>query len=153
VTTAAIAPGAVTAAQIAAGQVVQGNGTLSSVEVQIPAGASNSPLLSFPGLGVLQADCAAGIATVEFVNNSGTSIDVRQWGVVNGTPDTPTIESSNPANGGVIQQPTGPNGISGITWMASFGLGTALHLATINTSTKNILATTCAISAQATYTS
>jgi trimeric autotransporter adhesin len=152
VTTSAIAPDSVTAAQIANGQVVEGNGALSSVEVQIPTGASNSPLLSFPGLGVLQADCAAGVATVEFVNNSGTSIDVRQWGVI-GTPDTATFDSNNPANGGVIAQSSGPNGIMGITWMASFGFGTGLHLATINTSTKSILATICAISAQATYTS
>jgi hypothetical protein len=37
--------------------------------------------------------------------------------------------------------------------MASFGLGTNLHLATINTSTKLNADDTCTISAQATYTS
>jgi hypothetical protein len=160
VTNPAIAPDSITAAQIANGQVVEGNGTLSSVEVQLPNAASNSPLLSFPGLGVLQAHCAAGIATVEFVNNSAPSVDLRLWGVTEGVPGTPgsteptpIIASGNLANGFLIEQESGPQGSMGITWMASFGLGTNLHLATINTSTSLGTNDTCAISAQATYTS
>src|SRR5215207_10885512 len=153
VTTPAIAPDSVTAAQIVNGQVVEGNGELLSIENTLGNGASNATLLTFPGLGVLQADCAAGVATVEFANLSGTSIDVRQWGVVNGAPDTPVVVSSNPANGGVIQQGSAPNGIMGITWMASFGGPTDVNVATINTSTKNLGGTSCVISAQATYTS
>jgi hypothetical protein len=153
VTTPAIAPDSVTAAQIVNGQVVEGNGTLSAIEDTLGNGASNAQLLVFPGLGVLQADCAAGVATVEFANASGTSIDVRQWGVVNGAPDTPIVESNNPANGLVIPQSSAPNGIMGITWMASFGGPTNVHVATINTSTKNLGGTSCVISAQATYTS
>jgi hypothetical protein len=153
VTNPAIAPDSITAAQIANGQVVEGNGTLSSVEVQLPNGASNSPLLSFPGLGVLQATCTAGFATVKFVNNSGTEIELRLWGVIDGnTDDTPIIASNTMPNGFLVEQSSGPQGTMGITWMASFGLGTNLHLATINTSTSGTPAT-CAISAQATYTS
>jgi len=134
--------------------VVEGNGTLSSVEVQLPNGASNSPLLSLPGLGVLQANCTAGIATVEFVNNSGTEINLREWGVIDGgMADTPIISSNTMPNGFFVEQSSEPQGIMGITWMASFGQGTNLHLATINTSTGLVTGPACAISAQATYTS
>jgi hypothetical protein len=160
VTNPAIAPDSITAAQIANGQVVEGNGTLSSVEVQLPNGASNSPLLSFPGLGVLQATCTAGFATVKFVNNSGTEIELRLWGVIEGVPNmpgsteaTPIIASDNLPNGFLVEQSSEPQGTMGITWMASFGLGMNLHLATINTSTRLNAGGTCAISAQATYTS
>jgi hypothetical protein len=158
VTNPAIAPDSITAAQIVNGQVVEGNGTLSSVEVQLPTAASNSPLLSFPGLGVLQADCTAGFATVEFVNNSGTEIELRHWGVIDGeaddnSEDAPIISSNTMPNGFFVEQESGTQGVMGITWMASFGLGTNLHLATINTSTGIGANTTCAISAQATYTS
>jgi hypothetical protein len=158
VTNPAIAPDSITAAQIANGQVVEGNGTLSSVEVQLPTAASNSPLLSFPGLGVLQADCTAGFATVEFVNNSGTEIELRWWGVIDGeaddnSEDAPIISSNTMPNEFFVEQESGTQGVMGITWMASFGLGTNLHLATINTSTGIGANTTCAISAQATYTS
>jgi hypothetical protein len=153
VTNPAIAPDSITAAQIANGQVVEGNGTLSSVEVQLPGGALNSPLLSLPGLGVLQADCAAGITTIKFLNNSGTSIELRLWGVIDGATDTPTIASNNLLNGFLVEQESGLQGAMGITWMASFGQGANLHLATINTSTRLVAGGTCTISAQATYTS
>jgi trimeric autotransporter adhesin len=154
VTNPAIAPDSITAAQIANGQVVEGNGTLSSVEVQLANGASDSTLLSFPGLGVLQANCAAGITTVKFVNNSSTSIDLREWGVIEGgMADTPIISSNTLLNGFLVEQSSEPQGIMGITWMASFGQGANLHLATINTSTNLNAGGTCTISAQATYTS
>ena len=153
VTNPAIAPDSITAAQIANGQVVEGNGTLSSVEVQLPSGASNSTLLSFAGLGVLQADCTAGITNLKFVNDSGTFVDLRWWGVIDGTPDSPIVQSGNLPDGFLVDQESGTEGIMGITWMASFGLGTNLHLATINTSTSVKAGPICAISAQATYTS
>jgi hypothetical protein len=153
VTNPAIAPDSITAAQIANGQVVEGNGTLSSIEVHLPIGASNSPLLSLPGLGVLQADCIAGITTLKFANNSGTSIDVRWWGVIDGTPDTPIVSSNTLPNASFVEQESEPEGMMGVTWMASFGQGANLHLATINTSTGVGAGPACAISAQATYTS
>ena len=56
-------------------------------------------------------------------------------------------------NGFLVEQESGTQGIMGITWMASFGQGASLHLATINTSTRLIAGGTCAISAQVTYTS
>lgn len=154
VTNPAIAPDSITAAQIANGQVVEGNGTLSSVEVQLPSAASNSTILSLPGLGVLQANCAAGITTLEFLNNSGTSIELREWGVVDGAADdTPIIASNSVLNGFLVEESSEPEGTMGITWMASFGQGANLHLATINTSTRLVAGGTCNISAQATYTS
>jgi hypothetical protein len=153
VTGTAIAPNAVGAAQIADGQVVEGSGTLMNRETTLTNGSTDQPILTFPGLGTLQADCAAGVATLEFVNTSGTSIDVRQWGVINGATDTATITSSNPTNGQIIQQSTAPNGIAGITWMASFRDAAGLHLVTVNVSTKNLLAASCPISAQGLFTS
>jgi hypothetical protein len=150
VTNPAIAPDSITAAQIANGQVVEGNGTLSSVEVELPNGALNLPILSLPGLGVVRADCAGGVSTVQFLNNSGTTIDLRWWGVADGEP--PIIDSQPVLNGTFTFQESAPQGIMGITWMASFGQGANLHLATINTSTSDA-GGTCAISAQATYTS
>jgi trimeric autotransporter adhesin len=148
VTTPAIAPGSITTAQIANGQVVQGNGTLSSTQAAVPAALT--PLLNFAGLGVLQASCAAaGDMQVQFLNNSGTTVNVRVWGVVDaGIPDA-TFASQALANGGVATQtvPAIDPGM-GITWTASFGQGSGLHLATINTSTAG-----CEVSAQATYTS
>jgi hypothetical protein len=153
VTGAAIAPGSIGATQIADGQVVKGSGTLMNRETTLTNGQNDQPVLTFPGLGTLQADCAAGVATVEFANTSGTSIDVRVWGVINGAPDTATIDSLNPSNGQVVQQSTAPNGIAGITWMASFRDTAGLHLVTVNTSTKNLGGTSCPISAQGLFTS
>jgi hypothetical protein len=152
VTGAAIAPGAIGATQIADGQVVKGSGTLMNRETTLTNGQTDQPILTFTGLGTLQADCAAGVTTLEFANTSGTSIDVRMWGVL-GTPDTATFDSLNPSNGQVVQQTTGPNGIAGITWMASFRDAAGLHLVTINTSTKNLGGTSCPISAQGLFTS
>jgi hypothetical protein len=150
---AAIAPGSIGATQIADGQVVKGSGTLMNRETTLTNGQADQPILTFTGLGTLQADCTAGVANLEFANTSGTSIDVRQWGVINGAPDTATIDSNNPSNGQVIQQSTAPNGIAGITWMASFRDAAGLHLVTVNVSTKNLLGTSCPISAQGLFTS
>jgi hypothetical protein len=148
VTTSAIAPDSITAAQIANGQVVEGNGTLSSTQAEVPA--TPTPLLNFAGLGVLQASCsAAGDMQVQFLNTSGTSVNVRVWGVVDdGTPDV-TFASQVLANGGAVTETVPAIDLGmGITWTASFGQGSGLHLATINTSTAG-----CEVSAQATYTS
>jgi len=152
VTGTAIAPGAISATQIADGQVVKGSGTLMNRETTLTNGSADQPILTFPGLGTLQADCAAGVANLEFANTSGTSIDVRMWGVISG-PDTATVDSLNPMNGQVVSQSTGPQGIAGITWMASFRDSAGLHLVTVNTSTKNLGGTSCPISAQGLFTS
>lgn len=148
VTTPAIAPDSITAGQIVNGQVVEGNGTLSSTQVTVPATAT--PVLNLAGLGVLQASCSPmGGTEVQFLNNSGTTITVSVWGVVGGGIPDATFATQAVANGGAVTQtvPAADPGM-GITWMASFGQGSGLHLATINTSTAG-----CAVSAQATYTS
>jgi hypothetical protein len=128
--------------------VVEGNGTLSSTQVTVPATAT--PVLNLAGLGVLQASCSPmGGTEIQFLNNSGTSITVSVWGVVGGGIPDATFATRAVANGGAVTQtvPAADPGM-GITWMASFGQGSGLHLATINTSTAG-----CAVSAQATYTS
>jgi hypothetical protein len=153
VTSAAIAPGAIGATQIADGQVVKGSGTLMNRETTLTNGQTDQPILTFPGLGTLQADCTAGVSLLKFANTSGTSIDVRIWGVINGVTDTATIDSLNPSNGQVVQQTTGANGIAGITFMASFRDSAGLHLVTVNTSTKNLGGASCPISAQGLFTS
>jgi hypothetical protein len=148
VTTPAIAANSITAAQIENGQVVEGNGTLSSTQVTV--GATAAPVLSFAGLGVLQASCTAGgDMLVEFLNNSGQTVNAQVWGVVDsGIPD-PVFATQALASGTALTQtvPEADPG-TGLSWTASFGAGAGLHLATITTSTAG-----CQLSAQATYTS
>jgi trimeric autotransporter adhesin len=148
VTTPAIAPNSITAAQIENGQVVEGNGTLSSTQVTVPA--TLTPVLSFAGLGVLQASCTAGgDMVVEFLNNSGTTVNAQVWGVVDSGVLDPVFATQALTNGAALTQmvPEADPGM-GLTWTASFGAGAGLHLATITTSTA-----ACMLSAQATYTS
>jgi hypothetical protein len=156
VTTPAIAPDAVTAAQIAPGQVVEGNGVLSSASTTVTNGQSNVALLSFPGLGVLEADCVVGQALVSFMNESGTTIDVAISGVLNDPVDpvgTAFANNESVANGAAAELDTAPGaGRAGFTVMASFGTGSSLHLATINVST-NFVGNDCSIVAQGTYAS
>ena len=148
VTTPAIAPNSITAAQIENGQVVEGNGTLSSTQVTV--GGTLAPVLTFAGLGVLQASCTAGgDMQVQFLNNSGTTVNARAWGVIDdGTSDV-IFASEALANAGVLTQmvPEAELGM-GLTWTVSFGAGSSLRLASITTSTAG-----CVLSAQATYTS
>jgi hypothetical protein len=148
VTTPAIAANSITAAQIENGQVVEGNGTLSST--QLTVGATAAPVLTFAGLGVLQASCTAGgDMMVEFLNNSGQVVNAQVWGVVDsGIPD-PVFATQPLASGTALTQtvPEADPGM-GLTWTASFGAGSGLHLASITTSTAG-----CQLSAQATYTS
>jgi hypothetical protein len=148
VTSPAIAPDSITAAQIQNGQVVEGNGTLSSASVHLTNGESNTPLLTFPGLGVLQADCVGGV-TVELVNTSGATIDWANWGA---TSAGATVENGTAANDVIVSR-SSVTEFLGLTWMASFGTGSGLHLATINTSTAPIVTGGCVVMAQATYTS
>jgi trimeric autotransporter adhesin len=156
VTTPAIAPDAVTAAQIAPGQVVEGNGVLSSTSTTLTDGQTNAALLSFPGLGVLEAECSVGQALVLFVNDSGTTIDVASSGVLQ-DPALPVgtafANNESVANGAAADLDTAPGaGRVGATFMASYGTGASLHLATINVST-NPVGNDCSIMAQGTYAS
>jgi trimeric autotransporter adhesin len=149
VTTPAIAANSITAAQIENGQVMEGNGTLSSSQVTV--GATPAPVLTFAGLGVLQASCTTGgDMLVEFLNNSGQTVNAQVWGVVDSGAGVDAVFATQAvANGGVLSQlvPEADPGM-GLTWTASFGAGSGLHLATITTSTAG-----CQLSAQATYTS
>jgi trimeric autotransporter adhesin len=149
VTSPAIAPDSITAAQIQNGQVVEGNGTLSSAAVQLTDGQSNVPLLTFPGLGGVQADCAGGAVTIELFNNAGATIDWANWGA---TTTGATVENGTAANGDIVSR-TSPNAFLGLTWMASYGAGPGLHLVTIDTSTAPTPTGGCVVMAQATYTS
>jgi trimeric autotransporter adhesin len=135
VTTPAIAPNSITAAQIENGQVVEGNGTLSSTQVTV--GGTLAPVLTFAGLGVLQASCTAGgDMQVQFMNNSGTTVNARVWGVIDDGVADVTFASQALANGGVLTQvvPEAELGM-GLTWTVSFGAGSSLRLASITAST------------------
>ena len=148
VTTSAVASGSITAAQIASGQLVLGSGALSSTQLTVPG--TMTPVLTFAGLGVLQASCAAaGNMQVEFLNTSGTNVNVSVWGVADtGIPDAVFATQSLANNTAATQAVPAADPGMGITWTVSFGQGSGLHLATINTSTAG-----CAVSAQAIYTS
>ncbi len=153
VTSSAIAAGAVTAGDVAAGTFIGGQGSSTSKHLSIGAGATNSTLVDFPGLGTLRLSCAAGVGTTNLVNTSGTSINVRYWGVNNGAPDSATIASFNPANQGVITAPnTGTGGIQGLTWHAGFtDASQKQHVATAFVSVNNATGT-CIVDVQAQYT-
>jgi hypothetical protein len=76
---------------------------------------------------------------------------VIKWGVLNGGPDAAAIDSANPGNGAVIQQPSGTGGISGITWLVSFKDTAGLHLVKIGAVT-HAVGLDCVVAAQAIHT-
>jgi hypothetical protein len=85
VTGAKIAGATITGANIQNGQVVKGNGNLLSARVVVPAGAVNATVLTLAGVGVIRASCAAGTASTNFLNQSGSAADVTASGVNAGT--------------------------------------------------------------------
>lgn len=151
VTGTSIAPNSIGAGQILDGQVVEGDGRLQQIETTVLDGVNDGPVLNFPGIGALRADCVAGNTTTEFVNNSGTNIQVIKWGVINAGTDQAAIDSANPGNGAVISQPSGIGGISGITWLVSFKDTAGLHLVKIEVVTHQVIMD-CVVAAQAVHT-
>ena len=147
---AAIAANAVSAGQIADGQVVEGSGSVKDARTTLTNGQTNVTVLSFTGLGTLQASCAAGVATSRFVTDSGTNVNVSVNAVTNGAPDSVSIFRSNPTNGGTITQPNGgTGGIQAVEWQLSLATGaTTARVVTITMSTGASL-TSCVVTAHA----
>jgi hypothetical protein len=154
VTTAAIAPGAVGAAQIAPGQVVRGNGQLTSAATFVANGTVDSALLSFPGLGVLQADCSGEDPVFDFLNNSGATIEsIYYWGVAQAAGAVSPDPADLPlANGAALTLESTPDGFVGATWLVSLGTGASLRQASIQVAGTPATGG-CNVSAQATYSS
>ena len=82
VTGAKIAGGTITAANIAPGQVVKGNGSFVTGRQILATGAPDTTVLTLPECGQLRASCAAaGMTTISFLNESGAAAAVTAWGV------------------------------------------------------------------------
>lgn len=132
ITGANIAPATITASNIAPNQVVLGTGSLLTTRQDVANGAVNQTLLSLPGLGTLRVSCVAGLATTNFVNETGGTATVENWGVNNGAPDAAFIDRNNPPNGGVITATNGGNGPQSVEWQVSFtDAGGGAHAATM----------------------
>jgi hypothetical protein len=82
VTGAKIAGATITAANIAPGQVVKGNGSFVTGRQILATGATETTVLTLPGVGQLRASCAgAGDTTISFLNESGAAAAVTAWGL------------------------------------------------------------------------
>jgi len=81
VTGAKIAGATITAANIAPGQVVKGNGSFVTGRQVLATGATDTTVLTLPGVGQLRASCVGGATTVSFLNESGAAAAVTAWGV------------------------------------------------------------------------
>jgi hypothetical protein len=86
VTGAKIAGGTITAANIAAGQVVKGTGSFVTGREVLGDAAPATPVLTLPGVGELRASCAAGVTTISFRNQASGAAVVTAWGVNDATP-------------------------------------------------------------------
>ena len=75
-TGAKVAPNAITADQIADGQVVEGAGVLLSNRLTLPVGAG-SQLLDVTGFGSLLASCSTGVATLRVTNATDATLNVE----------------------------------------------------------------------------
>jgi hypothetical protein len=152
VTGAKITDGSLTAADIKAGEVVEGNGRMLSVAVTLPDGTGQTAILSAPGVGALRASCAAGVATMQWLNTTATPVDLTQQIVLH----TPTataaanVDASSVAAGAAETQfvpNTGTGGEESITWQASIDAGAGDHVATL-TATAGATGANCRLTAQ-----
>lgn len=147
VTTGDIAPAAVTSAQLAPGTAVNGTGTLISAFETVGNGATTATIATLPGFGSITAACAGGVATLSYVNSSGTAPIVQYAATNNGATDDVSIERANPPNNTTYPVPNASlGGIQTITWQLSYA---PAHVATITT-TAGASGTGCIITAQGT---
>jgi len=147
---AAIAANAVSAGQIADGQVVEGSGSVKDARTVLTDGQANITLLTFNGLGTLQASCVNGVATSRFVTNSGTDVNVSVNAVTNGSPDVVSIARSNPNNGGAITQPNGgTGGVQAVEWQLSLATGATTARVVTITMSMGASTTSCVVTAHA----
>lgn len=130
VTTTKLADASVTSAKISPGAAVTGLGTLRTTRLILSSGQSGVNLMFFAGLGSLEGSCTTGIATTSFHNLSGTSINLEDTGVNNGSPDVPFTDRNAPADGLIVPAPNTGNGPQEVTWQASVGNGAGAQVAT-----------------------
>jgi hypothetical protein len=137
VTGAKIADSSITAADIKDGEVVEGNGHVLSVAVTLPDGTGQTAILSTPGVGALRASCAAGVATMQWLNSATTPVDLTHEVVLHTT--APTVASANADSTSVAAGAsetqfvpnTGTGGEESVTWQASIDAGSGDHVATV----------------------
>ena len=154
VTGAKIADSSILAADIKDGEVVEGNGRILSVATTIPDGASATALLTAPGLGVLRASCAAGVATTQWSNTAATPVVVTNQALFHDT--TPVVtgdldyvrEATVAAGAATDQAPNvGVNGVESVMWQASVDDAAGDHVATVWV-TASASGTGCRLAAQ-----
>jgi hypothetical protein len=134
VTGAKIADSSITAADIKDGEVVEGNARILSAAVTLPDGTGQTAILSAPGIGALRAGCAAGVATMQWLNTATTPVDLTQQVVLHSTTVPANTDSTSVAAGASETQfvpNTGTGGEESITWQASIDAGTGDHVATV----------------------
>ncbi len=148
VTTTKLADGSVTSAKLAAGTAVAGVGALRQTRVGLRDGQANVVMLDVPFIGQLEGSCTTGVATTQFRNLSGTSINLQATGVDNGAPDVAFTDRNAPANGLVVPAPNSGNGPQAVTWQASLGDGAAAHVATLFV-TSGAAGSDCVVTVQA----
>jgi len=97
------------------------DGQFPATRLDLNDGDTNVSLLTFAGIGTLQVSCAASVATTQFVNQSGTSINVESSGVDYGSPTRAFVQRFAPSDGQIVTQPNGGiGGVHAVTWQASF---------------------------------
>ena len=130
VSTAKLADASVTSAKLSPGAAVTGLGTLRTTRLILSSGQSGVNLMFFAGLGSLEGSCTTGVATTSFHNLSGTSINLEDTGVDNGSPDVAFTDRNAPSDGLIVPAPNTGNGPQEVTWQASVGNGAAANVAT-----------------------
>ncbi len=135
-TGAKIADSSITAADIKDGEVVEGNGHVLSVAVTLPDGTGQTAILSAPGIGALRASCAAGVATMQWLNTGTTPVDLTHQIVLHAPTATPSAnaDSTSVAAGASETQflpNTGIGGEESVTWQASIDATAGDHVATV----------------------
>jgi hypothetical protein len=135
VTGAKIADSSITAADIKDGEVVEGNARILSAAVTLPDGTGQTAILSAPGIGALRAGCAAGVATMQWLNTATTPVDLTQQVVLHTTAAAAANTDSTSVAAGASETQfvpnTGTGGEESITWQASIDAGTGDHVATV----------------------
>lgn len=113
---AAIADGAVTASKLAPGTAVAGRGSVLAFHRRLTDGQTLA-VATIPGFGTLNATCAAGDATSQYANASGTVVTVRHVAVRDGV--QPVLTTLSP-NTGVATTVPNPGGGQSVTWQLGY---------------------------------
>jgi hypothetical protein len=154
ISSAKIADSSIVAADIKDGEVVEGNGRILSAAATLPDGASATPLLTAPGLGVLRASCSGGVATTQWSNTAATPVVVTNQALFHDTTavvtgDLDYVHEATVAAGAATDQApnVGVNGVESVTWQASVDDAAGDHVATVWV-TASASGTGCRLAAQ-----